>query len=184
MIALSADYLLFEAANGESIPLSAETISLELMGETAELFDPEFVRHAASAVLHYFKYDLGRQTVSVGEFSDLLERVLRGFKLPAGAELSKSNRSASEADLGSLVEQSGEFGELIFFPKLREELRLQLKQRPQVLRFRGLRRCVKQLAGARRWGVRCQGLEEQIVAFLRGCLSVEAGGGPVNLVIE
>ncbi|HWH70149.1 MAG TPA: hypothetical protein VNT26_12245, partial [Candidatus Sulfotelmatobacter sp.] len=65
MITLAADCMLFRLAGGESIPFSAEMISVELMGETAQWFDPEFVRHAANAVFHYFKHELGRQSVSV-----------------------------------------------------------------------------------------------------------------------
>jgi hypothetical protein len=185
MIALSLDHLLFQNPDGESIPLSAETISFELMGETAHSFDPELVRHAASAVLHYFKHELLRQTVSMVEFADVLDRVLRGFKLaPPAAVQWEAVPKAGECDLGSLVPGGDATWELLFFPRLREELRLRLKQGPGMLRFHGLRQCVKRLAGARRWGGRCQHLEEQIVAYLRGCLSAEAGGGPLELLIE
>ena len=79
MIALAADYLLFQIATGESIPCSAEMISVELADTTAEWFDAEFIHHAAGAVFHYFKHELGRQTVSVAEFAGALRKVLRGF---------------------------------------------------------------------------------------------------------
>src|SRR5438874_349590 len=81
MIALASDCLLFRMNGGESIPFSAEMISVELMGDTATLFDSEFVRHASKAVFHYFKYELKRQTVSLGEFAGALEKVLSGFAL-------------------------------------------------------------------------------------------------------
>src|SRR5258706_6494348 len=83
MIALASDCLLFRMANGESVPISVEMLSVELMGETTELFDSEFVRHSANAVFHYFKHELQRQTVSVGEFAGALERVLRGLAITA-----------------------------------------------------------------------------------------------------
>jgi hypothetical protein len=53
-----------------------------------------------------------------------------------------------------------------------------------VLRFRGLRGCVKQLTGARRWCVRCQDLEGEIVAYLRQCLSAESAPEEFALVVE
>ena len=81
MIALSSDCLLFKTSSGESIPFSAEMISVELSGDGTGVFDPEFLKHAASAVFHYFKHDLGRLTVTVGEFAGALEKVLRGFGL-------------------------------------------------------------------------------------------------------
>ena len=79
MIALASDYLLFELACGETVPFSAEDMSIEVCGDSAALFDSEFVRHAANAVFHYFKYELERQTVSVTEFAGALEKVLNGF---------------------------------------------------------------------------------------------------------
>jgi hypothetical protein len=43
---------------------------------------------------------------------------------------------------------------------------------------------VKQLAGARRWNPRCQALHNQIVAYLRECLSIEAQQNNCALVVE
>ena len=64
MITLAADCLLFELGTGESIPYSADMVSVELGGDTTEAFDPEFVQHATKAVFHYFKYEQARQTVT------------------------------------------------------------------------------------------------------------------------
>jgi hypothetical protein len=52
------------------------------------------------------------------------------------------------------------------------------------VRFSGLRGCVKHLAGARRWSPRCQGLHDQIVAYLRECLGAEARATECSLVVE
>lgn len=172
MIALASDCLLFKTANGESIPFSAEMISVELMGNTASLFDAEFVRHAAHAVFHYYKYELGLKVISMGEFAGALEKVLRGFVLTAKAAKAV-NGTVGETDLRQLACESGKGCELFFFPRLRTELRQNLNQCPRLLRFRGLRACVKQLLGARRWTPRCRDLEEQIVEYLRQCVSLE-----------
>ena len=50
MIALASDCLLFRMASGESVPFSADMVSVEVLGESAKLFDAEFIRHAANAV--------------------------------------------------------------------------------------------------------------------------------------
>jgi hypothetical protein len=188
MIALASEFLLFRMAGGESIPFSAEMISVELMGDTAERFDEEFVRHAAHAVFHYFRRELGRQTVSVGEFAEALEKILRGLgTMPAGSATSTPNPASgriSACDLGRLASECGQGCELFFFPSLRDELRRQLQQSPGVLRFRGLRDCVKQLAGARRWTSRCRGIEERILAFLSECAEAESRQGELALVVE
>ena len=83
-----------------------------------------------------------------------------------------------------LAYESGPGSELFFFPRLRAELQRHLQQAPRVLRFRGLRGCVKQLTGARRWSLRCQSLEGEIVAYLRQCLSAEPAPKEFALVVE
>ena len=185
MITLASDCLLFELASGESVPYSADMVSVELEDDTAELFDEEFVRHAANAVFHYFKHELGRQTVSVGEFAEALEKLLRGFAATArqskGADL---RPRVLESDLHLLARELGQGCELLFFARLRAELQQHLQQSPRVLRFRGLRGCVKQLTGARRWGLRCQELEGAIVAYLRQCLSAASAPDEFSLMVE
>lgn len=182
MIALASDCLLFQLASGESVPLSPEMISVRLTGKAPAWVDSEFVRHAASAVFHYFKGALGRQAVTMGEFADALEKVLRGFHTAAAA--APSGTGVAESDLSRLARESGEGRELFFFPQLRAELRCKLGQAPRLLRFRGLRSCVMQLAGARRWTRACRALEEQVVAYLRGCLTAEAGVAAFSMVVE
>ncbi len=60
MIQLKSDCLIIQTTDGQQIPCSAEWVTLELMGEGAEWIDPETVRHASAAVLHYFKHELQR----------------------------------------------------------------------------------------------------------------------------
>ena len=173
MIQLKADCLIFQTASGEQIPCSAELVTIELIGEAAKSLDPDIVRNASAAVLHYFKNELGRNFVSVGEFSQALEGVLRGFGLTVMPPEKKSQIRVVESDLRELACASGKGFELFFFVHLREEIRQRLNQSPQLIRFRGLRGCVKQIVGARRWSGRCQLLNDQIVDYLRTCLTVE-----------
>jgi len=175
MIQLAGDCLIFRTADGEAVPHTVETIQVELIGETAALFDAEFIKQAAGAVLHYFRDELGRQSVTMAEFSLALENVLRGFKMAAATnpDLVLTGPKVAQADLCRLAAESDNGGELVFFPRLREELRTQLRETPQMLCFRGIRPCVKQLTGAQRWSQRCQSLHDQIVEFLRSCMSRE-----------
>lgn len=192
MIALSSDCLLFKTSTGEAVPYLADMISIELSGDAAQSFDADFIQQATKAVFHYFKFELRRQTVSVGEFAEALQKVLRGFKkcgfvrrptLPAQTE-PPPRQLAVPFSLYSLASEAGEAGELLFFPKLREQLRTKLSQGHNLMRFTGLRGCVKQLTGARRWSRRCRQMEDQIVSFLRSCLTVEAPNGQTALVVE
>jgi hypothetical protein len=150
------------------------------MGDGAQLIDPEVVRHASAAVLHYFKHELQRQSVSLGEFVQALEKVLRSFGLSVHADSPSQPPpqlpalTVLESDLEELASNATHHGfELLFFPQLRKELRRNLDQSPNILRFHNLRDCVKQLAGARRWSRRCQSLQDQIVDFLRSCWETE-----------
>jgi hypothetical protein len=186
MIALQPDCLVFRTPSGEGLPLSAEMLSAEMLGDSAQAFDPEFIRHAAKAVFFYFKYELGWQTVTVGEFAGALEKVLRGFTLECqvSGQGSAPRVQSAETDLCRLAEESDGGCELVFFPRLRTELRRHLEQAPRLVRFRGLRGCVKQLAGARRWNPRCRQLQDRIVDYLRQCLNAEPAKAAFALVIE
>ena len=184
MILLHSDCLLFQLKNGESIPCSAGMISVEIVGEVNGLLDPEMLRHAAASVFHYFKFELEREAVTIGEFSGALEKVLGhlGYTIHAGD--AARARNISETDLGLLARESSDNLELFFFPRLRDELRFRLRQSPRVLHFRGLRGCAKQLAGARRWSARCELIQDQIVEYLRGCLTAEPEQNDCALVVK
>lgn len=183
MIALESSCLLFKLADGESIPCSAEMVTVEIVGSHDGSFDQEMLRHAAASVFHYFRHELKRETVTVGEFASALEKVLcdLGFIIrPDGIE----TRGTIETDLRRLAHESADRLELFFFPRLRDELRSRLRQSPRVLRFHGLRGCVKQVAGARRWSARCDRMRDQIVGYLRECLIAESERSECSLVVE
>ena len=185
MIALQSGCLLFQLASGESVPCSAEMISVELTGNAEGLLDPEMLRHATASVFHYFKNELERESVTVGEFALALEKVLRnlGFTIRTGVTDNRS-REVIETDLCLFARESANGLELFFFPRLRDELRAQLRQSPRLLRFRGLRGCVKQLTGARRWSPRCEMLQDHIVEYLRHCFTAEPEQTECSLVVE
>ncbi|HUC84733.1 MAG TPA: hypothetical protein VL970_06025 [Candidatus Acidoferrales bacterium] len=185
MIALRSDCLVFRLHNGECVPCSADMIAVEVVGEANSYLDSETLRHAAASVFHYFKTELAREAVTIGEFSLALEKVLHhlGYSINAHSPPGE-NAGISDADLGLLASEMGGSLELLFFPRLRHELRVRLRNSPRVVRFHGLRGCVKQLAGARRWTSRCEQLQDQIVDYLRGCLTAETQQNDCALVVE
>ena len=185
MIALRNDCLLFELSNGQSVPCTPEMISVEIVGEARTVLDRDMLQHAAASVFHYFKIELDRESVTVGEFSSALEQVLArlGYTIHAGGP-DCPTADLCAADLGQLLREAGDNRELLFFPRLRDELRVKLRQSPRVVRFCGLRACVKQLAGVRRWSSRCEELQDQIVAYLRECLFAEPEQNKCALVVE
>lgn len=185
MIQLANEYLVLQTEEGENLPFNAQHVSVEILGKTKSKLDPEFVKHAAAAVLHYFRDELGKESVTVAEFSEALEKILRGFAVgpekPVEAE--KHPRVAS-SDLSLLAEEFSGAGELLFFPKLRDELKSQLNGNPELLCFQGLRACVKKLVGCHRWSSRCQELQDQIIHYLRNCMTQDSHGSHCALVVR
>jgi len=193
MILLQPDCLVFRTADGENIPCSVQQVTVELIGDSAAQLDDEVIENVAQAVLHYFKSEMGKTLVSVGEFAQALERVLRGlgYTVRSADETSEESEPSARdevpvavSDLCELATVSGKAFELGFFPMLRDELRRHLDQDPNVVRFHGLRPCVKQLMGARRWSLRCQEMSDQIVEFLRRCLCNETVRPSCPLLVE
>ncbi len=183
MIQLHTHCLAFEQPDGETIPCSVDAMSIKLIGAAAHGLDREVVRQAAAAVLFYFRHEQKRVSVTVAEFAAALERVLRGlgFKVHvAGATTAvpppePKAPAVAEANLAEIANAADKGYELAFFLRLRTEMEQALKRAPQLVRFTGLRGCVKQLAGAQRWCPRCRRLNDQIVDFLRHCLASDAG---------
>ena len=203
MIQLRQDCLWLKGDDGEIIPCSVEQITLEIVDGVKGSLDPEVLRHAAAAVLHYFKVELARESVTVTEFAEAMSRVLAGFGLafevaelsskPPGktpstvpeaepttvGELAESEvvvvqeLHIQSADLRELAQLSGKLGELEFFPRLHDALRKGLEAGPEVVEFSHLRCAVKQLLGRKHWTNGCRELEARIVDALRTWLAEE-----------
>ena len=183
MIQLHPEYLIFRTSQGELIPCSAESVTIELIGDASSFLDPDTVREAAAAVVHYFKNDLGQHTVSVAEFSEALERALKCFGYEVTTNAIENGRAPVGTDLREVADAAENF-ELSFFKQLRDEFQRQTKDSAEVVRFCGLRGCVKRFLGAKRWGQRCEHFSDQIVDFLRNCLSIEGGSPARSLVVR
>lgn len=185
MIQLRTDCLVFETTSG-SVPCSAEQVTVELLGESSNWIDSEVLRNAAAGVLRYFKEDLKQDSVTVGEFSQALVRVLRGLGLSVVIDEAPQTASdlVADLDLRQLAVESGTGFELAFFQKLRNELRHQLKSSPRLLRLTGLRGCVKQLLAVQRWCPRCHRLNDSIVEFLRRCLWENSSTRAITVVLR
>ncbi|MDX1950900.1 MAG: hypothetical protein SFY81_01880 [Verrucomicrobiota bacterium] len=155
------------------------------MGDAAQFIDPHLVREAAAAVVHYFKTELKRDSVSVQEFAQALEKVLNhlGFEVISTEDNPGQEQRIARSDLRTLATSCDKAFELLFFPRLRAEVKLQLSQSPRIVRFEGLRSCVKQLIGAQRWNDRCQTLNDQIVEYLRECFTAEATTQECGLLV-
>ena len=150
-------------AAGERIPLR-EMVAVELADEAGRCSTPSWSNMPPRPSSITSNTSWAGRRVTAGEFAGALEKVLRGFAAIVLRLLDPAPPTrVLESDLCRLAHESGPGRELCFFPRLRDELRTHLRQPSRMVRFRGLRGCVKQLAGARRWSGRCRTLEDEIV---------------------
>lgn len=185
MIHWEEEEVLFETSEGDLVPCSVNRLVEALAGPGQDPTDVSLIRQATMAVLHYFRTECGQGQVSVDAFARALLKVLRGTgcQVP-GVTDGGPPRRVEETDLAELAGKLGAGWELSFFPELRGELRQRLARSPALIRFYGLRRCVKRLTGAQRWCGRCQRLSDQIVDYLRRCLDNEPASRRCSLMIR
>jgi hypothetical protein len=168
-----------------------DELAVELVGDAVPGLSPEFLREAALGLLKYFRDELGRDQVTVGEFVEALGVVLRGFGFQfelqaaaAGETHAPEPKARVELALDGMVSHDDPALESGFLPRLRQELQRCLEAAPPLVRVTGLRRCVKRLSGTRRWNRRCQRLRDQIVAYVRLCFAENSSGRDCALVVS
>jgi hypothetical protein len=185
MIQLRTDCLVFETAEGW-LPCHDADIVVELRAAGPPA-DKELLGHAAEAVVQFFRVEKQQEVVKPGDFCEALEKVLKGFGIEARVclpQFAQPTRPAVvEHDLSRLAADGLATFELGFFLKLRETLEGALTDPPRVLRFTGLRTCVKRLLGVRRWNVRCEDLSAQIVSYLEQRLAAPTAAATCCLVV-
>ena len=184
MIQLREDCLMIQQPGGGSIPFSAEDLTLEFVGGAVGLVDPEILHNAAMGVLHYFQEEMGRKSITVGEFAQALAKVLNGLGIVAEVTEVRIADTVRVADLRQLAAGSGKLGELEFFTRLRQTLRDQLAEQPRAVEFRGLRGCVKQLVGRKHWCPACDRMQSWILESLQGWFGQEPGAANTSMVIR
>lgn len=185
MIALRDDCLLVAQNGGGFLPWSAEQLTLEVVGESGCSVDPELLKQAVAAVIHYFRQELDRTTITMAEFSAMLGRVLGGLGI--AAEIVEGDDPPTEvriADLSVLTAAGTPSGELEFCQRLRTLLREQLAAAPARVEFHGLRGCVKRLTGRKHWCPTCEKTAAWILEMIRGWFEQDAPSRPTALVIR
>ena len=186
MIALRRDCLLIASKDGPFIPCSMEHLTIEFVGPAAQMLDPEVLRHASAAVVHYFKVELGCEVVSTSQFTEALTKVLVGLGvfLETGNEPEGGSSMVRVLDLRTLASGASQLGELEFCWRLRSLLREFLSEKPERIEFRGLRGCVKVLADRQHWCETCDRVETWIVELVRGWYAREPAAAGIPLVMS
>ena len=177
MIQLSPDCVVLELEGGNNLPCSVELMTVELLGETSSWMDPEILKNINHGVIVYLRDELGKQLVSFEEFAEVLKQVLKGFGFDLALPQSEEVASArvEKKDIADWLGRKDHGFELMMFQCLRNELSRTLANEPPcVLWIHGLRACVKNQLGARRWSRKCQDLNDQLIEFIRECFYCNA----------
>ena len=193
MIQLKTDCLIFQTNDGEQVPCSAEWVTLELMGEGAQIGRSRsrparlggrpalFQARIAAAVC--FRGGI-RRRVGKGPAQFRPERLCRSRSpVQARRRTARAPRSWIAISERWPPAPPGRDSSCCSFRNCARNCNANWNNRPMCSASRGLRDCVKQLAGTPRWNRRCQNLNDQIVDFLRSCWQTESASQSCALVV-
>lgn len=169
MIQLHHHAMILHHPDGRTEPMDMESLITQLSekhGLRGSAFQPWVIEQVIEAILRHYKHDQGQDTIRLSELIQIADRLLQSFH----DEVLAPARHAHWLDLYAAAQRAGAAFELAFF----EEIRCFVARRAhsqdesrRILYLTGLRRCVKFLSGRRRWGKRCSGIRDEIVAYVR-----------------
>jgi len=185
MIQVQPDCFWIQTDKGDLIPCTPDSIAVEVLSNESILLDAEVVKQAVHAILYYFQHDLGRNSITVSEFTQSLEEALKSVEgLAQMAECDAAKKVMEQLDIASLVHASNCGFELMFFNQLRQVMTEKLASKPHVVQCIRLREGIKTILGQNHWNRKCQQLSDQVVDFLRSLLKNHPAHPACALIIR
>jgi ATP cone domain len=155
--------------DGHLAPFDERRLALSIQSVAERLGDSDWwLAESIAAAVHAFAVKCHSNSIIASkEIADVVVSVLSmlGFKELAQAYTNQRRRAAIH--LGDLAGRVGTAFELEFFRQLDHALVAAADQRLSLLEVDGLRTCVMQLCGARRWTAGCRRFAEDIVEYVR-----------------
>lgn len=169
MILLRADIAWVETEDGRREPFDAERLaaSIHRAAARAGQGDLWIADSVALALHHYVQQCTTQQTIALVELVKLVIDVLEVLGHKKTSDVYAQHQFRVEVRLDELAHTAGAAFELEFFTKLDAALGAAADGTLEELQLRGLRPCVLQLRGARRWSDGCRDLAEEIVGYVR-----------------
>lgn len=180
MIQLRTDCLVFETASGDTIPCSARAMNVEVLGHAAVHLDPETVRQAALATLHYFRTERRRTAVTLEEFTAAIELVLHKFGLPMATY--ENDGVTMEAHFPNSRVRKKKI-EMMFFCVVRDHIHARLRGSERVIHLKGLRDSIQGMFGTGKRNQVQSALGDHVVDFLRDLVAHRTPEARLTLVI-
>lgn len=155
--------------DGRLTPFDAHRLadSIQLAARGAGHADWWLAESVAAAVQLYARQCLRGSTIAMQEMVEIVVAVLSALGYTEISEAYAQQRRRVRIQLDELSARADEVFELRFFRELDGALNAATDKRLSLLEVRGLRRCVMQLRGVRRWDAACRRLAEEIVQYIR-----------------
>jgi len=170
MIQLHEDVLWVKAEDGRLSPFDEQRLAMSIQRAAEKAGHIEWwLAESVAAAVHAFAVNTRSESVMLsGEITEVVAAVLAtlGYDWISEAYAAGADRVAIH--LNELAWRTNAGFELEFFQQLDHALGAAANRRLVAMRLDGLRACVMQLRGARRWTAGCRQLAEDIVEHVRG----------------
>ncbi|MFT4550445.1 MAG: hypothetical protein ACI8XO_003584 [Verrucomicrobiales bacterium] len=169
MICLPSQLPLLRFGNFEVVQYDARWLADSIMAaaERAGHEDWWIADDIAKGIIEYLRQRFPGNTITVEELYEKISRALDVLGWDDVAGELQVGPPPLRISLAEIAQEAGDGFELAFFRLLRERLAETCVTGSQQIQCYGLRKGVKILHRARRWGNRCQCLAEEIAEFLR-----------------
>jgi hypothetical protein len=185
MIQVQPDCFWIQTEKGDLIPCSPDSIAIEILGNETPLLDPEVVKQAVHAILYYYQNDLGRNSITIAEFTQSLEEALKSVEgISKKPILETEDKIILQMDIAGLAERANSGFELLFFNELRQVMTEKLASKPHIVQCVRLREGIKMILHQNHWNHKCQQLSDQVVAYLRSLLKTHPDRPSCALIIR
>jgi hypothetical protein len=170
MIQLHSDVLWVRGRDGRLTPLDEQRLALSIQKAAENIGNADWwLAESIAAAVHTFAVKSRRDPIiSSQEIAELVTTVLATLGYDWISEAYAGDTARVAIHLNELVWRASAGFELVFFQQLDRALSAAANGRLVTMRIDGLRACVMQLRGARRWTADCRRLAEEIVEHVRG----------------
>ncbi len=155
--------------DGHLAPFDEHRLALSIQSIAEQVGQADWwLAESIAAAVHVYAVKCRRNgVIPSSEIEEIVVSVLSMLGLEELSEAYANQQRRASIHLGDLATRGGPAFELEFFRQLDHALGAAADRRLSVLEVDGLRACVMQLRGARRWTAGCRKFAEEIVEHVR-----------------
>jgi ATP cone domain len=170
MIQLHSDVLWVEAEDGRLAPFDEQRLAMSIQKVAENVGQSDWwLAESIAAAVHAFGVKSRRDRIIPSkEIAEIVATVLATLGYDGISEAYAGDANRVAIHLNELAWRTNTGFELEFFRQLDHALGAATNGRLVAMRIDGLRACVMQLRGTRRWTAGCRQLAEDIVEHVRG----------------